>query len=78
MVKHQNFDQIKVGDVIWEKTATTGGHVVVVTSMPDADGYYYTCDGNNGDEVSWDSWNNINYLINNPDRVAASYVYSRY
>lgn len=58
LTKHQNFDQLKVGDVVWMKnSATNYSHVYVVTSLtnpywgPDA---YSICDGNVSGKVSWD------------------------
>lgn len=75
--KHQNFDDLKVGDVIWVKTATDGGHVYVVTGEPDAEGYFDACDGNSGGKVSWTSYGNTR-IKTNPDYNTTTYIYSRY
>lgn len=76
--KHQNFDSLKVGDFIWVRTAADDGHVYVVMTNPDEDGYFDTCDGNHSGKVSWDSYSNTERLKANPDYASATYVYSRY
>lgn len=76
--KHQNFDTLQVGDVVWVKKAADDGHIYVVMTNPDEDGYYDACDGNNGDAVSWSSYSNIERVKNNPDYASTTYIYSRY
>lgn len=76
--KHQNFDDLKVGDVIWVKTATDDGHVYVVTGEPDAEGYFDACSGNVSGHVSWKSYSNITRIKTSSDYSSATYIYSRY
>lgn len=89
--KHQNFDDLKVGDVIWVKTATDGGHVYVVTGfslepMPletygvelNADGYVYACSGNVDGMVGWNGYESISRIKTNSDYSSTTYIYSRY
>ena len=50
ITRHQNFDQLKVGDVVWLKNTATGYyHAVVVISLSPPPGrgpsYYTICDG---------------------------------
>lgn len=79
LTKHQRFEEIKIGDVIWSKNISGSiGHLVVVTSNPDEDGYFDTCDGNNGGKISWDSYSNVQRLMSNPDFSSTTYVYTRY
>lgn len=76
--EHQNFDDIKVGDVLWIKNSDTGyAHAVLVTSLSpsSADSYEYVS-GNTGGEVWW-KWQG--YMDNwSATQKAESYVYSRY
>lgn len=76
--KHQNFDSLKVGDFIWVRTAADDGHIYVVMTNPDEDGYFDACDGNHSSKVSWTSYSNVERLKANTDYSAATYVYSRY
>lgn len=79
LTKHQRFEEIKIGDVIWVKNISGSvGHLVVVISNPDEDGYFDTCDGNNGGKISWDSYSNVQRLMSNPDFSSTTYVYTRY
>lgn len=78
LVKHQDFDNLKVGDYIWVKPDADGGHVYVVRSNPDEDGYFDTCDGNAGGQVTWSSSENTIRIASNPDYAANTYIYSRY
>ncbi len=74
--RHQDFDKLKVGDIIWLKEGTWE-HAVLVTSLrpSSADSYEYT-DGNNGGEVCW-RWQN--YMDDWSDaKKASTYIYSRY
>ena len=92
VTKHQDFDQLKVGDVIWMKDSSTGyDHVVMVTGFGTSytgNAYFTIGEGNVSSHVGWA---NKEYLFNwiydsskqsNWDRFATkraeSYVYSRY
>lgn len=80
VTRHQNFDQLKVGDVIWMKDSSTGAnHVVIVTGFGNDKyiGDYFMCgEGNTSGHVGWKGkeywvhWTNTKY--------AESYIYSRY
>ena len=73
---HTNYDQIKVGDVIWVKNSSNGySHVVVVTEVTN-NGKYRCCSGNMGGQVSWSGLNYISDL--QIASFSASRVYSRY
>ena len=81
VTKHQNFDQLKVGDVVWMKNSVTGySHAFVITSLtnpyygPD---YYSDCDGNSGGEVSWSSQGKYS-TFTKPEVASGTYIYSRY
>lgn len=78
LTEHQNFASIKIGDVIWEKNVSGSiGHVSVVISNPDENGYFDLASGNLSKKVSWDDEGNIR-IANNADFNKTSYVYSRY
>lgn len=58
VVRHQNFDQLKVGDYVWMKNSETGyNHGFVVTSLTPPPGYssdkFTTCEGNVSGKVYW-------------------------
>ena len=81
VTKHQNFDQLKVGDVVWMKNSVTGySHAFVITSLtnpyygPD---YYSDCDGNSGGEISWSSQGKYS-TFTKPEVASGTYIYSRY
>ena len=75
LTKHQNFDQIKVGDVLWLKRSDNGyNHVMVITSV---DGNNYcACSGNNAGMVTWQNTGSITFLES--DIASESYIFSRY
>ena len=79
MTKHQNFDNIKVGDAIWLHSSKTGyDHIVFVTDLrpTTADSYMYV-DGNNDTYGVW--WGGYGYMDDWGDtQKAETYVYSRY
>lgn len=81
VTKHQNFDQLKVGDVVWMKNSTTGySHAFVITSLTNpyyGSDYYSACDGNSGGEVSWSSQGKYT-TFDKPEVASVTYVYSRY
>lgn len=79
VTKHQNFDNIKVGDAIWLHSSKTGyDHIVFVTDLrpTTADSYMYV-DGNNDTYGVW--WEKYGYMDDWGDtQKAETYVYSRY
>lgn len=76
--RHQNYEQLKIGDVIDIRNSENGyKHAGVVTSIDRASGTVYTCSGNSGGEVRWDGFTTFEIL--NRDTVASNtFVYSRY
>ena len=75
--RHQNFDQLKVGDVVWTKNSKTGyNHAVLVMSLTSKwSNAYDVCDGNRSGEVSWSSQNRY-AAFEDPDFDI--WIYSRY
>ena len=74
---HQNFDQLKVGDIIWIKDSSTGyNHIVLVTDVRSADGFFTRCSGNSNGMVQWGgggqpaNWSET--------RLAETYIFTRY
>ena len=85
VVTHQNFDKIKVGDVVWVRNSKTGySHVYVATSMESPPGYgpgrFYQCSGNVNGKVSWGDVGALKGYggFESPEIMSVSYVYSRY
>lgn len=81
VTKHQNFDQLRVGDVVWMKnTKTNYNHVFVVIS-PTAQGrgptYYTVCDAGGSLGVSW-SGNGDRETFKLPEVASDTWIYSRY
>lgn len=76
--KHQDFDNIKVGDVIWWKDSSVGrDHIVLVRDIDStAQGSYVYCNGNLSKKVRWERFDDINDW--SATQKAESYVYSRY
>ncbi len=81
VIKHQNFDQLKVGDAVWSKNTATGyNHWYIITSLtnpawgPDA---FSICDGNNSNGVSWDGYGTFGAFAL-PEVASGTYIYSRY
>ncbi len=77
ITKHQNFNSIKVGDVVYLKNSETGySHVVFVTDLQTttSDSYMYA-DGNNP-EILWEGYDYRNNW--SATQKAETYVYSRY
>jgi len=76
--EHQNFDDIKVGDVLWLKNSDTGyAHAVFVTGIQPttSDSFEFT-NGNSGGKVNWGSYG---YVSNwSKIQLSESYIYSRY
>lgn len=74
--KHQDFDNLKVGDVIWWKDSSDGyDHVVFVTDMQSAN-EYICCNGNSSKKVWWNRKDNVAEW--SQTQRAETYVYSRY
>lgn len=83
MTRHQNFDQLKVGDVVWVKNSNTGfSHVFVVTSLTSkwGPGRYSACDAGGSRGVDWDHEDGSSEFSTFDDPAVApnTYVYSRY
>lgn len=78
VTKHQDFDNIKVGDVIWWKDSSVGGdHVVFVRDVDSTvQGSYVYCNGNLSKKVRWERFDDINNW--SATQKAETYVYSRY
>ena len=78
MTKHQDFDNIKVGDVIWWKDSSVGwDHVVFVRDVDSTvQGSYVYCNGNSSKKVGWEMFDDINNW--SATQKAETYVYSRY
>lgn len=78
--KHQNFDQLKIGDLIYLLDSSTGTkHVVMVTGFGNnkyIGDYFIRGEGNNSGTVEW----RINEYVGqwSTTKLAESYVYSRY
>lgn len=75
---HQDFDQIKVGDVIWMKDSATGyNHIVLVTDVSElSDNYFGYTNGNTSGMVGWDFGSDMNRWSDT--RKAETYIYTRY
>ena len=58
---HQDFDRLKIGDVVWLKDSSSGeGNVVVVTDVSElSDGIFKTVSGNSNKTVRWGSGENM-------------------
>ena len=81
MVKQQNFDQLKVGDVVWVKNTSNGrSHVVVITSLSNptwGPHYYLACDAGRDIGVGWNA-HGLFVSFSKPEIATNTYVYSRY
>lgn len=78
ITRHQNFSQIKVGDVIYFKNGKDVSHVSVCITEPDSSSYFEICDGNVSGKVSWHGYEYIPGAFGDEDFVKNSWVYSRY
>lgn len=81
ITRHQNFDQLKVGDVVFMRNSATGyNHAFVVTSLtavgrgPDN---YRSCSGNVSGQVTWEG-NGKFSTYDKPEVASGTYIYSRY
>ncbi len=78
LTRHQNFDQLKVGDVVWIKNSVNGyDHAIVITSINKETGRYTACSGNQSGAVCWTHSGRLS-TIYNPEQNSASAIYSRY
>ena len=81
VTKHKNFDQLKVGDIVWMKNSATGyNHAYVVTSLTNpywGDDSYSICDGNRNGKISWDGTGRYS-TFDKPEVVSGTWIYSRY
>ena len=80
--RHQNFDQLKVGDVVWMKNSATGyDHAFFVTSLTPPPGYPATyctiCNGNVSGKVYWGGTLDCADLTL-PEVSSGTHIYSRY
>ena len=77
--RHQNFDQLKVGDVVWVRNSKTGyDHFFLVTSLASVrNGRFDHCDGNVSGGVTWEGTMSYS-TFDDPDFTALTYIYSRY
>ncbi len=74
--RHQNFEDLQIGDVVWFKDTSTGyDHAVIVTDVL-SNNSYITAEGNVGGKVMWSQYG---YLDDwSESCLAQSYIYSRY
>ena len=82
VVRHQNFDQLKVGDYVWMKNSETGyNHGFVVASLTPPPGYssdkYTTCEGNVSGKVYWGGTGKYSTFAK-PEVASGTWIYSRY
>ena len=81
LLKHQDFSQLKVGDVIDIRNSDNGvKHAIVITDIDWASGMYSWCSGNDGGTVRWRGGNGTGYLntFEEPSIASGTYIYSRY
>lgn len=78
VTEHQDFDNIKVGDVIHMKDSSTGyEHTVLVTDVSElSDNYFGYTNGNTSGMVGWDFGSDMNRWSDT--RKAETYIYTRY
>lgn len=81
VTRHQNFDQLKVGDVVWMKNTANGYyHAFVISSLTNpyyGAGYYSSCSGNVSGKVSWEGHGRFT-KFDEPEVYSETYIYSRY
>lgn len=82
VTRHQNFDQLKVGDVVVMKNSSTGyNHAFVVSSLTPPPGYYSddysSCSGNVNGKVSWTGHGAFS-TFDKPEVASDTWIYSRY
>lgn len=73
--KHQRFNELKPGDILWTQNSNNGyNHVVVITDV--YGDYFDACSGNSGDKVSWDNHGTPSNFYGS--EYSKTYIYSRY
>lgn len=81
VTRHQNFDQLKVGDVVWMKNTANGYyHAFVISSLTNpyyGAGHYSSCSGNVSGKVSWEGCGRFT-KFDEPEVYSETYIYSRY
>ena len=84
VTRHQNFEQLKVGDVVWMKNTATGYYhafvVISLTARGRGPTYYTICDGGNDADdlgVSW-TGNGDRETFKLPEVASGTWIYSRY
>ena len=80
MTRHQNFDDLKVGDVVWVNNSENGrSHAVVITSLTNSWGpdCYSACGAGGDVGVGWDEWGRF-AAFDKPETASGTYIYSRY
>ena len=77
---HQNFDQIKVGDVLGIRDSSTGyDHAVLVTDVSRlSEGRFIYCEGNTNKTVRWESGAAGRMDRWTDTRKAETFIYTRY
>ena len=82
MTRHQNFDDLKVGDVVWVKNSENGySHAFVITGFrPNvAPGdWYSTCGAGGNVGVYWENAGGQISNLKKPVTAAESFIYTRY
>ena len=82
LYRHQNFSDLKAGDVVWMKNTKTGyyhGFVVISLAPPPGrpSSYYTTCDGNVSGKVYWGGpQDRADFAL--PEVASDTWIYSRY
>lgn len=79
--RHQNFEQIRPGDVLLRmdmplRFPSHNGHALVCIEAPDEDGNILCVSGNYGKSVAWYTWESVSDLYSN--WAENSYVYTRW
>lgn len=80
MTRHQNFDDLKVGDVVWINNSENGrSHAVVITSLTKIGrpNCYSACGAGGNVGVGWDGWGRF-AAFDKPETASGTYIYSRY
>ena len=79
MNKHQDFGQIKVGDIVWIKNGDSSqSHVAVITSLTNKwTNQYSTCDAGGTQGVSWVGHEEY-AAFEDPSFAPYTWIYSRY
>lgn len=80
MTRHQNFDDLKVGDVVWVNNSENGrSHTIVITSLTKIGrpNCYSACGAGGNEGVSWEEWGEFT-SFDKPEVASGTYVYSRY